>query len=100
MATQDSKGGGAKAGDNGTTDHVGEMPKVDFSTFVLSLGTTALYQLGLVEDPSSGEKAPADPLVGFPLAHDAGCDVSQALRVRDDVIALENLQRLDGCRTT
>jgi len=40
-----------------------EMPKVDFSTFVLSLGTTALYQLGVMPDPSSGEQVEADPLV-------------------------------------
>lgn len=39
------------------------LPKVDFSTFVLSLGTTALYQLGAVPDPATGESAPADPLV-------------------------------------
>lgn len=41
----------------------GELPKVDFSTFVLSLGTTALYQMGLVEDPVSGQTAPPDLLV-------------------------------------
>jgi len=40
-----------------------ELPKVDFSTFVLSLGTTALYQLGAVPDPASGETVEADPLV-------------------------------------
>ncbi len=45
------------------SDHRGEMPKVDFSTFVLSLGTTALYQMGLVPDPSSGESVEADSLV-------------------------------------
>ena len=45
------------------TGQRGEMPKVDFSTFVLSLGTTALYQLGVMSDPSSGEKGEADPLV-------------------------------------
>ena len=44
-------------------DHRGEMPKVDFSTFVLSLGTTALYQMGLVPDPENGESAVADSLV-------------------------------------
>lgn len=43
--------------------HRGEMPKVDFSTFVLSLGTTALYQLGVVPDPTTGEPATPDPLV-------------------------------------
>ena len=41
----------------------GEMPRVDFSTFVLSLGTTALYQMGLVPDPESGEAVEPDPLV-------------------------------------
>ena len=39
------------------------LPKVDFSTFVLSLGTTALYQLGAVPDPVTGETVEADPLV-------------------------------------
>jgi len=39
------------------------MPKVDFSTFVLSLGTTALYQLGVMSDPGSGEIADPDPLI-------------------------------------
>ncbi|MCG8591769.1 MAG: DUF1844 domain-containing protein [Proteobacteria bacterium] len=31
-----------------------ELPSIDFSTFVLSLSTTALYQLGLVPDPETG----------------------------------------------
>ena len=39
------------------------LPKVDFSTFVLSLGTTALYQLGAVPDPSTGQTVGPDPLV-------------------------------------
>ena len=41
----------------------GELPKVDFSTFVLSLGTTALYQMGLAPDPETGQSGPADPLI-------------------------------------
>jgi hypothetical protein len=49
-------------GDLGS-DHKGELPKVDFSTFVLSLGTTALYQLGVLDDPESGEAGEADPLI-------------------------------------
>ena len=40
-----------------------DLPKVDFSTFVLSLGTTALYQLGVMADPASGEVADPDPLI-------------------------------------
>jgi hypothetical protein len=54
------------AGDDGDVekpDHSGEMPKVDFSTFVLSLGTTALYQLGVMSDPKSGEVVDPDPLI-------------------------------------
>jgi hypothetical protein len=43
--------------------HLGELPKVDFSTFVLSLGTTALYQLGVMSNPASGELADPDPLI-------------------------------------
>ena len=31
------------------------LPKIDFSTFVLSLGTSALFHMGIVPDPSSGE---------------------------------------------
>lgn len=41
-----------------------ELPSIDFSTFILSLSTTALYQLGLVDDPDSGERR--DP--NLPLA--------------------------------
>lgn len=33
------------------------LPKIDFSSFILSLYSTALVQLGKVEDPSSGKKA-------------------------------------------
>jgi hypothetical protein len=33
-----------------------ELPGVDFSTFVLSLGTSALYHLGFVEHPETGQK--------------------------------------------
>jgi|WetSurMetagenome_2_1015567.scaffolds.fasta_scaffold1707275_2 hypothetical protein len=40
-----------------------ELPKVDFSTFILSLATAALYQLGAIPEAGSGEVAPADPLV-------------------------------------
>jgi Domain of unknown function (DUF1844) len=32
-----------------------ELPKIDFATFVLSLFTSALYQMGLAPDPASGE---------------------------------------------
>jgi hypothetical protein len=41
-----------------------ELPRIDFSTFVLSLSTSALCHLGLVEDPQTGRKGEAD----LPLA--------------------------------
>ncbi len=33
------------------------MPKIDFSSFTLSLYSSGLVQLGKVEDPSSGQKS-------------------------------------------
>ena len=34
------------------------LPRVDFSSFCLSLATSALYHLGAVGDPESGEPSP------------------------------------------
>ena len=42
---------------NGGGRAPGELPAIDFSTFVLSLGTSALYHLGLVEDPETKQRA-------------------------------------------
>ena len=39
---------------------------IDFSTFVLSLGTTALYQLGQIKDPEGGTEGRVEP--NLPLA--------------------------------
>ena len=41
----------------------GQLPAIDFSTFILSLSTTALYQMGLVSEPDSGQKMPPDRLL-------------------------------------
>ena len=38
------------------------LPKIDFSTFVLSINSSALVQLGLIEDPGSGQKTKNLPL--------------------------------------
>jgi Domain of unknown function (DUF1844) len=38
------------------------LPKIDFSTFVLSINSSALVQLGLIEDPASGQKIKNLPL--------------------------------------
>jgi len=37
----------------------GGQPRVDFSSFCLSIGTSALYHLGVVPDPETGQ--PAEP---------------------------------------
>ncbi len=39
-----------------TTD-AKELPKPDFSGFLISLGTSAFYHLGLVADPETGKPA-------------------------------------------
>jgi hypothetical protein len=38
------------------------LPKIDFSTFVLSINSSALVQLGLIEDPVGGQKTKNLPL--------------------------------------
>lgn len=45
------------------TPGAGELPKPDFSGFLISLGTSAFYHLGLVADPETGKPgAPSLPL--------------------------------------
>ncbi len=48
----------AAVGDEGSP-----LPTIDFSTFILSLSTSALYQLGLVPDPETGQKREPDRLI-------------------------------------
>lgn len=38
----------------------GELPAIDFSTFVLSLSTSGFYHLGLVPDPETGKPTPVN----------------------------------------
>ena len=40
------------------------LPRIDFATFVVSLGTSAFYHLGLVEDPETKQPSPKN----LPLA--------------------------------
>ena len=40
-----------------------DLPAIDFSTLILSLSTTALYQMGLAPEPSTGHTAKPDPLL-------------------------------------
>lgn len=48
--------GGADASEGAAGSQASEgLPPVDFATFCLSLGTSALYHLGVVGDPETGE---------------------------------------------
>jgi hypothetical protein len=38
------------------------LPKIDFSTFVLSMNSSALVQLGLIDDPATGQRTKNLPL--------------------------------------
>jgi hypothetical protein len=55
-----SAGGEAEAPP--AAEPAGTLPRVDFSTFVLSLGTSALYHLGALPHPETGQKLEAPEL--------------------------------------
>ncbi len=38
-------------------DEGAQLPQIDFSTFVISLNSSALVQLGVLADPMTGEKS-------------------------------------------
>jgi len=42
---------------NSTSGSKSPLPKIDFSSFILSLYSSGLVQLGKVEDPSTGKTA-------------------------------------------
>ena len=44
------------AAEGGASPKSYALPKIDFATFILSINSTALLQLGLLEDPASGQK--------------------------------------------
>jgi hypothetical protein len=46
-------------GSGSETDAAGEsIPKIDFSTFAISLGTSALYHMGVVGETEGGDRPP------------------------------------------
>ncbi|MDA8138794.1 MAG: DUF1844 domain-containing protein [Desulfobacteraceae bacterium] len=45
-----------KEGAKGDAKKSYPLPKIDFSTFILSLNSSVLVQLGLIEDPATGQK--------------------------------------------
>ena len=56
MSQGEEQGPGFMVSDKGQ-----EQPRVDFSSFCLSLGTSALFHLGVVPDPETGKSAPTRP---------------------------------------
>lgn len=62
MATEKSKRGpGFTMNDSKERSEGDGGAAIDFSTFVLSLGTSALYQLGEIGDFESGAEGPVTP---------------------------------------
>ena len=58
---RDRKGGEAGSGEDAGSDAA--LAAIDFSTFLLSLSTAALYQMGHVPDPVTGQKTTPDRIM-------------------------------------
>lgn len=53
---------GKGAARRSTTGATAPLPTINFATFIFSLNSSALVQLGLMEDPMTGEKTKNLPL--------------------------------------
>jgi hypothetical protein len=51
---------GAAAPEEDKTDY--QLPKINFATFIFSLNSSVLVQLGLIDDPATGKKTKNLPL--------------------------------------
>lgn len=51
---KENTSGSSTSGDHSGLDS--QLPKINFSTFIFSLNSSALYHLGLVPDPTTGKK--------------------------------------------
>ena len=47
---------GARPDERTSEETTAQLPAIDFSTFVISLNSSALVQLGILEEPGSGHK--------------------------------------------
>jgi hypothetical protein len=54
MTTEDPKAGESTAREPEVRGAGGALPRIDFSTLVLSLATSAMVHMGLVPDPAGG----------------------------------------------
>jgi hypothetical protein len=66
-----------------------ELPAVDFASFVVSLGTSALYHMGLVDGPEGGRRSDPD----LPLARQT-IDTLEMLQAKTRGNLDESEQRL------
>ncbi|MBT8339318.1 MAG: DUF1844 domain-containing protein [Desulfatitalea sp.] len=62
MVAENKAGLNGRRADDADSQHSYALPKIDFSTFVLSINSSSLVQLGLLEDPASGQKTKNLPL--------------------------------------
>jgi hypothetical protein len=51
---KENTSGASTSGDHSGLDS--QLPKINFSTFIFSLNSSALYHLGLVPDPTTGKQ--------------------------------------------
>ncbi len=54
--------GKASSGDQQKSTATTSLPTLNFATFIFSLNSSALVQLGMMEDPTTGEKSKNLPL--------------------------------------
>jgi len=52
----ESNGESVKSSSERKTDQNQQLPEIKFSTFIFSLNSSALFNLGLVPDPTTGKK--------------------------------------------
>jgi len=64
MSPEDPKEPGFTVSDGGREDATGDLPRIDFATFVLSLATSAMVHMGLVPNPDQHD----DEAKNLPLA--------------------------------
>lgn len=64
MSPDDPKESGFTVSDGGREGAAGDLPRIDFATFVLSLATSAMVHMGLVPNPDR----PDDEAKNLPLA--------------------------------
>jgi len=63
MSPEDSKKSEFTLREDERGDARGDLPRIDFATFVLSLATSAMVHMGLVPDPEGAGREPVNLLL-------------------------------------